>query len=47
FWELQGFARVEKYEPGKGANFYVGKYLTKDAGDIRFSHNLTKHLTNA
>ncbi|MBA7547236.1 hypothetical protein ES705_39643 [subsurface metagenome] len=44
FWELQGFARVEKYEAGKGANFYVGKYLTKDAGDIRFSHNLTRHL---
>jgi len=49
-WELSGFARVEKYEPGKGANFYVGKYLTKDigsVGDIRFSHNLTQHLTNS
>ena len=47
FWELHGYARVEKYEVGKGANFYVGKYLTKsdDVGDIRFSHNLTKHLT--
>ena len=45
FWEHNGFARVEKYEAGKGANFYVGKYLTKDAGDIRFSHNLTRHLT--
>jgi len=46
-WELDGFARVEKYDPGKGANFYVGKYLTKtDTGDIRFSHNLTQHLTN-
>jgi hypothetical protein len=39
-WELYGFARVEKYDPGRGANFYVGKYLTKDQGDIRFSHNL-------
>ncbi len=47
FWELHGFARVEAYEPGRGANFYVGKYLTKDAGDIRFSHNLTRHLTTA
>ncbi|MBA7689866.1 hypothetical protein ES703_98385 [subsurface metagenome] len=47
FWELHGFARVEAYEPGRGANFYVGKYLTKDAGDIRFSHNLTRHLTKA
>jgi len=43
-WELNGFARVEKYEAGKGANFYVGKYLTKADGDIRFSHNLTNHL---
>ncbi|GAI00701.1 unnamed protein product, partial [marine sediment metagenome] len=47
FWELHGFARVEAYEPGRGANFYVGKYLTKDAGDIRFSHNLSKHLTTS
>ncbi|MBA7703472.1 hypothetical protein ES703_112258 [subsurface metagenome] len=45
-WELNGFARVERYEPGKGANYYVGKYLTKEGGDIRFSHNLRRHLTN-
>ncbi|NVM24080.1 MAG: hypothetical protein HWN68_20165 [Desulfobacterales bacterium] len=45
FWELYGFARVEKYEPNKGANFYVGKYLTKADGDIRFSHNLKHRLT--
>ena len=44
-WELNGFARVEAYEADKGANYYVGKYLTKEAGDIRFSHNLTQHLT--
>ncbi|MBA7589609.1 hypothetical protein ES708_31696 [subsurface metagenome] len=43
-WELHGFARIEQYEAGKGANFYVGKYLTKADGDIRFSHNLTNHL---
>jgi hypothetical protein len=43
-WELHGFARVEKYDPGRGANFYVGKYLTKEDGDMRFSHNLAKHL---
>lgn len=46
YWELHGFARVEKYDPGLGANFYVGKYITKDNGDIRFSHNLNKYLTN-
>ncbi|GAI68762.1 unnamed protein product [marine sediment metagenome] len=45
FWELHGFARVEAYEPNRGANFYVGKYLTKTDSDIRFSHNLTQHLT--
>ena len=47
FWELNGFARVEKYEAGKGANFYVGKYLTKadGVGDIRFSHNVEQYLT--
>lgn len=44
-WELYGFARVLPYEADKGATFYVGKYLTKSDGDIRFSHNLTPHLT--
>ncbi|GAJ06974.1 unnamed protein product, partial [marine sediment metagenome] len=44
-WELFGFARVVKYDPKLGAAHYVGKYLTKNAGDIRFSHNLKQHLT--
>jgi hypothetical protein len=47
FWELYGFARVEEYDPGRGANFYVGKYLTKSDGEIRFSHNLTKQFSLA
>ncbi len=47
FWELNGFARIEKYDPVRGAAGYVAKYLTKDDGDIRFSHNLMKHLTNS
>ncbi|MBA7552133.1 hypothetical protein ES705_44687 [subsurface metagenome] len=48
FWELQGFARIEAYNPQLGAAHYVAKYLNKtDDGDIRFSHNLTKHLTTA
>jgi len=46
FWELNGYARVEAYDPQLGAAHYVGKYLTKTEGDIRFSHNLTKHLTS-
>jgi hypothetical protein len=44
FWELHGFARVEAYDPKLGANYYVGKYLTKSEGDIRFSHKLGKLL---
>jgi len=46
FWELNGFARVEKYDPARGAASYVGKYLNKDGGDIRFSHNLKPLLTS-
>ncbi|GAJ24908.1 unnamed protein product, partial [marine sediment metagenome] len=45
FWELHGFARVEKYEADRGANYYVGKYLTKEQADIRFSHNLKQELS--
>jgi len=45
FWELNGYARVEAYDSGRGANFYLGKYLTKTEGDIRFSHNLRHYLT--
>ena len=44
FWELHGYARVEKYDPVRGAASYVAKYLTKSEGDIRFSHNLTNPL---
>ena len=44
-WELHGIARVEAYDANRGANFYVGKYLTKTDGDIRFSDNLKPHLT--
>lgn len=45
FWEHNGFARVEAYDPARGAASYVGKYLTKTGGDIRFSHNLKPLLT--
>ncbi|GAH96976.1 unnamed protein product, partial [marine sediment metagenome] len=45
FWELNGFARVEAYDPARGAASYVAKYLNKADGHIRFSHNLTKNLT--
>jgi len=44
FWELNGFARIEAYDPARGAAGYVAKYLNKTDGDIRFSHNLTPLL---
>lgn len=43
-WELYGFARVEKYIGDRGANFYVGKYLTKNNGSFIMSKNLAKTL---
>jgi len=46
-WELSGFARVEAYDPNRGAASYVAKYLNKADGDIRFSHNLTKKIAIA
>ena len=39
-WELDGFARVVKYDPERGAGFYLGKYLCKPGCDLRFSNNL-------
>lgn len=45
FWELHGYARVEAYDAERGAAGYLGKYLTKDDGDIRFSHNLDHQFT--
>lgn len=42
-WGISGFGKVMKYDPNRGAGFYLGKYLTKDVGEIRFSHNF-KHL---
>ncbi|GAJ22153.1 unnamed protein product, partial [marine sediment metagenome] len=32
-------------DPERGAASYVGKYLTKTAADIRFSHNLKQELS--
>ena len=46
FWELNGFARVEAYDPARGAAGYVAKYLNKADGDVRFSHNLKPLLTS-
>lgn len=43
-WEQYGHARVFKYELNRGANYYLGKYITKGQGDIRLSKNLQRQL---
>ena len=44
-WEVHGHARVLAYEHGRGANFYLGKYITKEGASFDASHNLKKRLT--
>jgi hypothetical protein len=34
-----GLARIEPYNPRRGAGFYVSKYVVKELGDLRFSEN--------
>ena len=36
-----GIARIEPYDKGLGAGFYLCKYVTKELGDIQFSQGLT------
>ncbi len=45
-WELYGYARVEKYDPSKGAGFYLGKYLTKYDSELRVSRNMKHRKVN-
>lgn len=44
YWERYGHARVEAYDPLRGANYYVGKYLFKTAGSVKVSRNLRTWL---
>lgn len=41
-WECNGYARVEPYDPMRGANYYIGKYLFKSSGAVQVSRNLTR-----
>lgn len=43
-WEQYGYARIYKYLVNRGANYYLGKYITKGQGDIRLSKNLQRQL---
>lgn len=33
--EIAGFGRIYKYDPGKGANFYLCKYISKELSDYK------------
>lgn len=35
-----GVARIEPYDPRRGAGFYVTKYVVKELGDLTFSPNM-------
>jgi hypothetical protein len=39
WFSQHGHARIEPYDPQRGAGFYVAKYVTKELGDLRFSAN--------
>lgn len=37
WFEQHGMARIEQYDPRRGAGWYVSKYVVKQLGDIQFS----------
>jgi len=39
WFNQHGHARIEPYDPQRGAGFYVAKYVTKELGDLQFSAN--------
>jgi len=45
WFEHYGIARILPYQEELGARFYLGKYLTKEVADIRFSPGLTANLS--
>lgn len=45
WWNKFGIARILQYEERLGARYYLGKYLFKEAADVRFSPALQCHLT--
>ncbi len=40
WFEPHGMARIEPYDPRRGAGWYVSKYVIKQLGDIQFSPNI-------
>jgi len=45
WYEHYGIARILPYQQELGARYYLGKYLTKEVADIRFSPALTAALS--
>jgi len=45
WFENYGIARILPYDQELGARYYLGKYLTKKVGDIRFSPALMAALS--
>lgn len=45
WWDRYGIARILPYQQELGARYYLGKYLTKEVSDIRFSPALQVKLT--
>lgn len=39
WFSAHGHARIEPYDPQRGAGFYVAKYVAKELGDLTFSPN--------
>lgn len=41
--DIAGWARVLPYNPKKGANYYLSKYVTKEMGEVLFSDNIQEY----
>lgn len=44
WFDHYGIARILPYQAELGARYYLGKYLTKEVGDIKFSPALSAQL---
>jgi hypothetical protein len=44
WFQKHGMARVERYDPARGAGFYVSKYVVKQLGDLQFSRNAGQYM---
>ncbi len=45
--DLAGWARIHKYNPNKGAAYYLTKYITKQTGEVTFSEGLREFARDA